>query len=215
MNNKNKKFIEYFNTNINIPVKGCPLIEIEMPKVIHNEWIQWTEKYREYKDHELSMFRQHFNVGQNVFQISVSNFDLDKSFAKAFIIKLGEYFLHKVNGLDIVKLRRTVMIRNTPGLIDDTDWWINYSEKGDHNPIHTHAATLSSVIYVKNSKDNSTFFKWGNNIIEYKPKDGWVVMFPSDLPHWVEEKTTSKERITGSINLHYNENWYNQDKPKY
>ena len=57
---KEEKFIEYFDERVRWPVEGCPLLEIKMPDEIHNEWLQWADKYREYKDHELAFLKEHF-----------------------------------------------------------------------------------------------------------------------------------------------------------
>ena len=32
-------------------------------------------------------------------------------------------------------------------------------------------------------------------------------MFPNTMTHWVDEKITEEERITGSVNLVFQENW--------
>ena len=91
-------------------------------------------------------------------------------------------------------------VRNAPG-DSDNDFWINYANKGDTNPIHQHAGDVSCVVYVKNTQDNPTYLKWYNNKINYECEDGHIIMFPSDMQHWVEEKITDEERITGSVNF--------------
>ena len=94
---KEEKFIKYFDERVRWPVEGCPLLEIKMPDEIHNEWLQWSDKYREYKDHELAFLKEHLNKGDNSYQISIFGSDLEKSWNYSFMIKLGEYYVHKLS----------------------------------------------------------------------------------------------------------------------
>ena len=213
---KEEKFIKYFDKLTRWPIDGCPLLEIKMPDAIHNEWLQWAEKYKEYKDHELGFLKEHLNKGKNSYQISVFGSDLEKSWNYSFMIRLGEYFLHKSKGYSFNKLRRCVGIRGYMGENDAYDFWINYAYKGDSNPSHEHAGSIASVQYIKNVQDNPTYLEWNNNQIKYECEDGYMIMFPNNMTHWVDEKITEEERITGSVNLVFEEDWYNRrDKPNY
>jgi len=205
--NKEEKFIKYFDERVRWPVDGCPLLEIKMPDEIHNEWLQWADKYREYKDHELAFLKEHLNKGKNSYQISVFGSDLEKSWNYSFMIRLGEYFVHKSKGYSFNKLRRCIGIRGCMGENDAYDFWINYAYKGDSNPSHEHAGSIASVQYIKNVQDNPTYLLWEKKQINYEAEDGYMIMFPNNMTHWVDEKITEEERITGSVNLVFQENW--------
>ena len=213
---KEEKFIKYFDKLTRWPIDGCPLLEIKMPDAIHNEWLQWAEKYKEYKDHELGFLKEHLNKGKNSYQISVHSSDLEKSWNYSFIIRLGEYYIHKLKGFNYQTLRRCVGIRGSIGEQDVHDFWINYAYKGDSNPKHEHAGNIASVQYIKNVQDNPTYLLWEEKQINYEAEDGYMIMFPNNMTHWVDEKITEEERITGSVNLVFEEDWYNRrDKPDY
>ena len=204
---KQNNFIKYFDNISRLPLDGCPLLEVKMPQTIHNEWCQWTEKYREYKNHELGFLKEHLNKGENSYQISVSSYDLEKSFCYPFMIKLCEYYVHKINKIDYNDLKRACLVRSTPGELDINDFWINYANKGSLNPIHEHAGDVSCVIYVKNTQDNPTYLMWNENQINYECEDGYIIMFPANMKHWVEEKITEEERISGSVNFVFKKDW--------
>jgi len=203
---KEEKFIKYFDKLTRWPIDGCPLLEIKMPDAIHNEWLQWAEKYKEYKDHELGFLKEHLNKGKNSYQISVHSSDLEKSWNYSFIIRLGEYYIHKLKGFNYQTLRRCVGIRGSIGEQDVHDFWINYAYKGDSNPKHEHAGSIASVQYIKNVQDNPTYLLWEEKQINYEAEDGYMIMFPNNMTHWVDEKITEEERITGSVNLVFEEN---------
>ena len=197
---KSNDIKDYFENIVRWPIDGCPLLEVKIPKIIHNEWNQWTEKYRWYKNHELGFLKEHLNEGNNSYQVTIGSYDLDKSFCFPFMIRLCEYYIHKTKNIDFKDLRKCCTVRNAPG-DSDNDFWINYANKGDTNPIHQHAGDVSCVVYVKNTQDNPTYLKWYNSKINYECEDGYIIMFPSDMQHWVEEKITDEERITGSVNF--------------
>ena len=163
--------------------------------------VKWADKYREYKDHELAFLKEHLNKGDNSYQISVFGSDLEKSWNYSFMIKLGEYYIHKLKGYSFRKLRRCINVRSNMGENDTYDFWINYAYKGDSNPAHEHAGNIASVQYIKNVQDNPTYLLWEEKQINYEPEDGYIIMFPNTMTHWVDEKITEEERITGSVNL--------------
>lgn len=106
--------------------------------------------------------------------------------------------------------------------------WINFQRKKEYNPIHMHSGSdLSFVVYLKvpdelieehnNSinKDRSTppgviefiygqansFFVSGHNIF---PKENTIIMFPSELMHWVPHFESDVERISVAGNIKFN-----------
>ena len=55
--------------------------------------------------------------------------------------------MHKLHGLSMVRLRKCITVRTHLGHHDNSDYWLNYTNMGDSNPIHVHG-NLSSVIYM-------------------------------------------------------------------
>lgn len=99
--------------------------------------------------------------------------------------------------------------------------WINFSQKHDFNPPHTHTGILSFVIFCKVPEeifkvqaDSNTqrageiHFSYGDPIsklqgTEYpvKPFEGLMFMFPAELKHFVPAYWVDAERISVSGNL--------------
>ena len=94
---------------------------------------------------------------------------------------------------------RAVHLRNYPGHYDGYDIWVNFTYKGDDNPEHNHAGSLSGIIYIKDEDCQPTNFP----TIDYahKPEEGEILLFPSHLKHSVDVKETESERISSSFNL--------------
>ena len=82
----------------------------------------------------------------------------------------------------------------------DNDIWINYSYKGNSNPVHDHKGTCSGVIYYSN-KDTPTIFNDDN--IKFNGRKGDMIIFPSYLKHHVEKQEDESERITFAFNINY------------
>lgn len=98
--------------------------------------------------------------------------------------------------------------------------WINYQQKNDFNPAHTHTGVLSFVLYCKvphrifteNAVSNTAragqiIFSFGEHMdflgTEYAvtPYKNLMFMFPSNLKHSVPPFWTDDERISVSGNL--------------
>ena len=99
--------------------------------------------------------------------------------------------------------------------------WINFSQKHDFNPIHTHSGILSFVIFCKVPEeifkvqaDSNTqrageiHFSYGEPISklqgnEYpvKPYENLMFIFPADLSHYVPAYWVDAERISVSGNF--------------
>jgi len=110
-------------------------------------------------------------------------------------------------------------IRN--GLIRLDTLWINFSQKHDFNPPHTHTGILSFVIFCqvpeeifKVQADSNTqrageiHFSYGQSITklmgnEYpvKPYENLMFIFPAELQHFVPAYWVDAERISVSGNL--------------
>ena len=98
------------------------------------------------------------------------------------------------------------------------NWWLNINEKGDYNNHHVHPGSdLSGIWYITNNEGllgfedphvmtrdkviNKVF--GSNNCFSIKCFAGDLVLFPSDLPHFVEEHTLDTPRISVSFNMSY------------
>jgi uncharacterized protein (TIGR02466 family) len=107
--------------------------------------------------------------------------------------------------------------------------WINISNKGGYNEIHTHpGAVMSGVLYIKvpgegdagalyfhrNSMESFTIQSLGLSGATsrakaphtlpnktYVPKEGRLILFPAWVGHGVRENTTDDDRISISFNL--------------
>ena len=106
--------------------------------------------------------------------------------------------------------------------------WINFQRKKEYNPIHIHSGShLSFVVYIKVPEklieeyncglndDKSTppgviefiygqantFFKSGHIIF---PKENTIILFPSELMHWVPHFNSDIERISVAGNITFN-----------
>lgn len=210
MATREKQIIDYFdNIGSHFILDGAPIMEVKLPDEVLDEWLEWSKKYKKWKTHNLSFLKDHINKGENTFQISISTNDLENSITLPFTIRLGEYFMHRLHGLSMVRLRKCITVRTHLGHHDNSDYWLNYTNMGDSNPIHVHAGNLSSVIYIDNVEDTPTYFvlKDGREI-RYEPQVGYVLIFPSNQEHYVKEKETDKERVTASFNLNFNNTRY-------
>tara|TARA_R100000152_G_scaffold15694_1_gene7430 strand:- start:611 stop:1168 length:558 start_codon:yes stop_codon:yes gene_type:complete len=100
-----------------------------------------------------------------------------------------------------------------------TNWWLNVNGKGDYNLQHTHGnSDLSCIWYITNN-ENLLIFEDSlihnriplyqsilNNFDDFPSKNincsaGTLLIFPSDVPHRVEEHTLDSPRISISFNL--------------
>jgi len=101
--------------------------------------------------------------------------------------------------------------------------WINISNKGGYNEIHTHPGSIiSGVYYIKIPNGNCGNIVFNRNPMEtytihsfgsleetshtyvtytYPPKENRLFLFPSWLPHHVRENKTKNDRISISFNF--------------
>ena len=111
------------------------------------------------------------------------------------------------------------------------EWWVNYQQKNEFNPIHTHAGVYSFVIWLKipteyydQNKNNSTnsplkaafSFNYSNLLGELKSYDyrlgkefeGTLLFFPSKLNHQVYPfYNCDEDRISISGNIFLDESY--------
>tara|TARA_Y100001951_G_C11221585_1_gene229100 strand:- start:98 stop:667 length:570 start_codon:yes stop_codon:yes gene_type:complete len=101
--------------------------------------------------------------------------------------------------------------------------WINISNKGHFNKLHSHGnSIISGVFYIKIPKDSGKivfdnpcplieYFYANENVKkfntynstewEFEPIEGEIIMFPSYLKHYVQTNETNKDRISLSFNF--------------
>lgn len=105
--------------------------------------------------------------------------------------------------------------------------WINVNNsKQSYNKQHIHAnSTISGVYYVKcNNNSGKICFtrdpkeeyiiettgeivegnKFNYSVAKYSPKEGHLLLFPSWLPHYVENNEDDEERISIAFNVGFN-----------
>ena len=180
-------------------LKEVPVCITKLPIEVFDELIHFTEECRKRKNHNLSFLFEHYNKGLNTYQISVPKPDVERSFIMPYLISLGQFYLYSVQNIPFDESHRNVLLRENVNHYDGYDLWINYTEKGDENPNHTHAGAFSGVIYLKNTETIPTIF---NQKVKFFGSPGTIVIFPSDLEHSVEKQTDDFERITMSFNLY-------------
>ena len=158
------------------------------------------------------LFRSHshYLAGKNSYQIRVNETFLKKSKLEDYILNIGSHYLEK-NNLHSNNLHMGNM-------------WINFSYKGDYNPLHNHDSLLSGVIYIENSsfegaKNNvagrSSFNEPGTtnfvHSLNNHPLNKFtyvnqfekqkLLLFPSWLSHWVNPNNLDDKRITVAFNI--------------
>ena len=175
----------------------------KLPDEIFVEISKFVEHCRKIKDHPLGELYNHLNQGENSYQMSVPAPLLEQSFLFPYLIKLGEHFL-KIHNIPINHHQRPVRLRSNLNHYDSYDCWVNFTNKGDINPPHSHAGNLSGVIYYSNIDKCPTIFE---NDIQYAGKAKEIIIFPASVEHSVNIHTSDNERITLSFNLYLVENF--------
>jgi len=102
--------------------------------------------------------------------------------------------------------------------LEFTNWWLNINEKGNSNGKHVHPGSdLSGIWYITNNEGLLVFEdplvfsrqKLHGTLFDSTPLQkfnclaGDLVLFPSDLPHFVEEHILDTPRISVSFNMSY------------
>ncbi len=99
------------------------------------------------------------------------------------------------------------------------NWWLNVNEKGDFNFRHTHPKCDLSGIWYLTDNNNTLVFEdpmqhSRSNLYMAFPeldlgegvyvnaKAGEILLFPSDLPHYVEPHPLDTIRVSVSFNMH-------------
>ena len=99
------------------------------------------------------------------------------------------------------------------------NWWLNVNEKGDFNFQHTHPkCDLSGIWYLTDNNNTLVFIdplqhSRSNLYLAFPELDigegvyvnakaGEILLFPSDLPHYVEPHPLDSKRVSVSFNMH-------------
>jgi hypothetical protein len=176
------------------------IISTQLPEKIYQEVLSWVEPCRAIKDDDYAELLNHYNVGtcHNSYQTAIPRKFIDNTFFFGYLLNFGRVYLNASN-LNNSSNPRPVQLRNYTGHYDGYDIWMNFSYKGDDNPLHNHAGSLSGIIYIKNPDNEPTNFPTIDYV--HEPKEGEIILFPSYLQHSVDVKETDSERITSSFNL--------------
>lgn len=192
----NEDILNLFRNFENGPSKELVLLG-KLPYDLLLELDEFVNCCREIKDHKWSFLRKHRNIGENTYQVSVPRNLIEKSYLFPYINYLGEFYLWKSLGGNIDQYLHQIALREHEGHFDGYDFWINFCNKGSVNNVHSHAGTLSGIIYYQNDIKKTTSFKE----FEVNGQRGEILIFPAHLQHWVEQQDEDYERITFSFNL--------------
>jgi len=195
-----KTLEEIFNDVTLIGQTPNLIISTQLPDRIYQDVLSWIEPCRAIKDDEYAELLSHYNFGtnHNSYQTAIPRRFIDNTFFLGYLLNFGKLFLKAAN-LPERESHRPVHLRNYSGHYDGYDIWMNFTYKGDDNPLHNHAGSLSGILYVKNPDNEPTNFPCIDYV--HKPKEGELILFPSQLEHSVDVKETDSERITISFNL--------------
>lgn len=119
-----------------------------------------------------------------------------------------------------------LQIADKPPRVDIQGAWVNRIKANEFRPPHTHSGDLSFVIYMdipkliddepyndkaKSNKPGSVVFNYAHSSLKSKipsldevtlfPKEGTMLMFPSNLMHFTVPHKTDVERVSISGNL--------------
>jgi uncharacterized protein (TIGR02466 family) len=174
--------------------------------------IYFTNLYREFTKKELSLVDKcKLNVNKNESNTTSSdtyilNHKLFKDLKTELDLIIQDYFNKIISSSNNIK----------PYI---TQSWLNYTEKNQFHHKHNHwNSFISGVVYINCNNENETitFFKEKHEMLNFETKEynlwnsktwsfvvnnGDVVLFPSELEHMVQVKTTDNTRISLSFNV--------------
>ena len=187
-------------------VDNAPIFVCKLPKPIVKEIGVWARECKKVKNHPLGYLKAHENAGyslkeeiggtkpeeeeHNSFQCGIPPRLIEDSYWLAYTIRLCKIIFGGYH--------RRFYLRKYDGHFDGYDIWANFAYKGNENPVHNHAGDISGVIYHKNHKHPTIFPELET---KYDGDNGTMVIFPSNMLHYVEEQKSNKERITFAFNI--------------
>ena len=178
--------------------------------IFPNEFIFWTSaKNHEKNKLEISeMIEKKYNLTKNMQKniwrcdVNTEFFDLNDN-AKYTNLVVNEIY----PALD--KMFYEVKNLNIPKISSITNIWYNRYSKGHNQEVHSHTGHDISGIYLLelNEPNNTVFYSYPastNNIVEEDiksdfAKEGDIMLFPSNLLHYV--LPTTKDRTTIAFNI--------------
>ena len=145
-----------------------------------------------------------------------------KTYVERFLDGLHSQYGNRYENVKrLLKLETKDVDKAETGQLILDSLWINFSQKHDYNPPHTHSGALSFVIYCQVPEeifsvqtDSNTkrageiIFQYGEPISELmgseypvKPFEDLIFIFPAKLKHFVPAYWIDKERISVSGNF--------------
>ena len=164
---------------------------VKLPEEIIKEIEIWKIECDKIKNSPLGYLKKHENAGAetNNFQTSVPKNLIESSYWLPFTLR------------NCAKLfggtHRNYFLKEWNGHFDGYDVWINYSYKGNYNPVHNHSGKISGVIYLTN-EDNTIFPKLN---FKYKGERGDMILFFAHIFHGVDKQAKDYHRITFAFNI--------------
>jgi len=183
-----------------INYKNTPIIKGKLPSSIIDEVYNLVGEAYNTKNHSLGFLKSSFNEVNNFsFNCPIDFTLFSKSFLFPFLNYAGGYFLSQAKNQPFEKYSKGVHLRKFPhSTYNDWDIWVNFATKGGASIKHNHIGNMSGVIYVQNTENSPTCFETGYKMYG---KPGDIILFPSNLYHWVESIDSEKERITIAFNI--------------
>jgi uncharacterized protein (TIGR02466 family) len=192
---------------------GAYLLKHKVPESVFNLLTQEIERIKlklSDKNYVKENSHAEYLAGKNSYQVRL-DYEVQKQInLESYLLSLGDFYLAQHNQNQHLQMGTT---------------WINYTYSGDFNPLHTHDAILSGVIYIKqdesiyqeikeftgrnsHGKPGTTHFvhklemnRFDNNTYNNESVVGEVLLFPSWLTHYVNAHRCEGERITVAFNI--------------
>lgn len=178
--------------------------EVENFKEIKKDLVSWVKKYQ--------LLNNNCPVsGRNAWQSHTDFFKKEKSFFKYKNL--------------IEKAISTIIISFSNKKYKITNMWINLNKPQGYNVAHTHPdSDLSGVFWINIPKNSGVLrFESPNHFTQYRaihnsneeiknslnyyhdfwlePSEGKIIIFSSDIKHFVETNESEEERISISFNI--------------
>lgn len=106
----------------------------------------------------------------------------------------------------LLKPHQTLIIPHELLGYEKNEFWFNLSHHGESTRLHNHnqKAIISGVFYLKAPKKsgNIIFKDRKNNELEINVEKGKIILFPSELDHYVPKNKSQDNRISFSFNCY-------------